>query len=239
VLGVDERRDAALLLCVGRDGEGEGGLAAGFRAKDLDDAPARDALAAQGQVEGERAGTERYASSSIFMIAPLPNVFSICDSVRSSAFFFSLSMGGTAGAFLAGAGDSPPLGSTTLLSGLLSDVRAERDPLVSTSGMTPTFLCRAATAGTGAGHRAAVTGRALLGRRGSNPQHTLNGHDSGWRRRRTRGQRWQYTKTQTTVKGYVRGIFTKDRTAIGGTLCCQKKQRPPRGGRWTGGLTPA
>ena len=55
VLGVDEGGDAAALLGVGDDVQGEGGLARALRAEDLDDAPARQALAAEGQVEGDRA----------------------------------------------------------------------------------------------------------------------------------------------------------------------------------------
>ncbi len=56
VLGVDERRDAAALLGVGDGVEGEGGLAGGLRPVDLDDAAAREAADAEGDVEGDRPG---------------------------------------------------------------------------------------------------------------------------------------------------------------------------------------
>ena len=56
MLGVDERGQAARLLGVGDDVQHEGGLAGGFRAKDLDHASARNATHAQRQVHGQRAG---------------------------------------------------------------------------------------------------------------------------------------------------------------------------------------
>ena len=56
MLGVDEGADSAGLLRL-RDGvQGEGGLARGLGAEDLDDAAARQAAHAQGQVETHRAG---------------------------------------------------------------------------------------------------------------------------------------------------------------------------------------
>ena len=58
VLGVDEGRDAARFLGAGDDGQGEGGLAGGFGAEDLDDPPAGDAASAEGEVEGEGAGRD-------------------------------------------------------------------------------------------------------------------------------------------------------------------------------------
>ena len=56
VLGVDEGRDAAGLLGLGDDVQGEGGLAGGLRAVDLDDAAARHAADAERDVEGDGAG---------------------------------------------------------------------------------------------------------------------------------------------------------------------------------------
>ena len=56
VLGVDERRDAAGLLRVGDRVEGDGRLARGLRAVDLDDAPARQTADAERDVEGDRPG---------------------------------------------------------------------------------------------------------------------------------------------------------------------------------------
>src|SRR5205085_1084217 len=56
VLGVDERRDAALLLHVGDGVQREGGFAARLRAVDLDDAAARVAADAEREVEADRAG---------------------------------------------------------------------------------------------------------------------------------------------------------------------------------------
>ena len=58
MLGVDEGRLAAALLGLGDDVEGQGGLAGGLGAVDLDDPPAREAADAQGQVEGDRAGRD-------------------------------------------------------------------------------------------------------------------------------------------------------------------------------------
>jgi hypothetical protein len=56
VLGIDEGGHAAGLLGVGEDGQREGGFTGGFRAEDLDDASAGDALAAQREIEREGAG---------------------------------------------------------------------------------------------------------------------------------------------------------------------------------------
>ena len=56
VLGVDERRLAAELLRLGDEVVDHGGLARGLRAEDLDDAAARDAADAEGDVEGQRPG---------------------------------------------------------------------------------------------------------------------------------------------------------------------------------------
>ena len=56
VLGVNERGQPAGLLGVGDDMEHEGGFAGGFRAENLDHAPARDAADAQRQVHRQRAG---------------------------------------------------------------------------------------------------------------------------------------------------------------------------------------
>ena len=59
VLGVDEGADAAVLLGLGDDVQGERGLAGGFRPVDLDDAAARQAADAERDVEAERAGGDR------------------------------------------------------------------------------------------------------------------------------------------------------------------------------------
>ena len=56
VLGVDEGGDAAGLLGLGDDVQGERGLAARFGAEDFDDAAAGNALAAEGDVERQAAG---------------------------------------------------------------------------------------------------------------------------------------------------------------------------------------
>jgi hypothetical protein len=58
VLGVDERRDAAGLLGVGDGVQRYGRFARALRSVDLDDAPARQAADAQGDVEGDRAGRD-------------------------------------------------------------------------------------------------------------------------------------------------------------------------------------
>ena len=58
VLGVDEGGQAAGLLGLGDDLEGERRLARGFRAEDLDDAAARDAADAERGVDRERAGRD-------------------------------------------------------------------------------------------------------------------------------------------------------------------------------------
>jgi hypothetical protein len=58
VLGVDERAHPAGPLGLGDRVERERGLARRLRAVDLDDAPARQAAAAQGDVEGDRAGRD-------------------------------------------------------------------------------------------------------------------------------------------------------------------------------------
>ena len=84
VLGVDERGDAARLLGLGHHVQGQRRLAARFRAEDLDDAAARNALAAQGDVQRQAAGgnaRDRPAlSAPRGMMAPSPNCFSICCS---------------------------------------------------------------------------------------------------------------------------------------------------------------
>ena len=59
VLGVDEGADAALLLLLGDDVEGEGGLARAFRAVDLDDPALGQAADAERDVEADRAGRDR------------------------------------------------------------------------------------------------------------------------------------------------------------------------------------
>ena len=56
VLGVDERRLAAELLRLGDEVVDHGRLARGLRTEDLDDAAARDAADAEGDVERQRAG---------------------------------------------------------------------------------------------------------------------------------------------------------------------------------------
>ena len=56
VLGVDEGGEAAGLLGLGDDLQGDGGLAGGLRAEDLDDAAAGNAADAEGGVEGDGAG---------------------------------------------------------------------------------------------------------------------------------------------------------------------------------------
>ena len=66
VFGVDDRRDAARFLGLGRDVQGQRRLAAGFRAEDLDDPSARNALAAQGDVQRQAArGNARDRPASI------------------------------------------------------------------------------------------------------------------------------------------------------------------------------
>src|SRR5262249_43113776 len=59
VLGVDEGRDAAALLRLGDQLEGERRLARRLRAVDLDHASARDAADTERNVESERAGRQR------------------------------------------------------------------------------------------------------------------------------------------------------------------------------------
>ena len=59
VLGVDVGADAAVALRLGHDVHGEGGLARGLRAEDLDDPAAGQAADAEGEVERERAGGDR------------------------------------------------------------------------------------------------------------------------------------------------------------------------------------
>ena len=85
VLGVDEGRDAAGPLGLGDDVQGERRLAARFRAKDLDDAAAGNALPAQGDVERQAAGRDPVdlvrPSAPSGMIAPSPNSFSIWATV--------------------------------------------------------------------------------------------------------------------------------------------------------------
>ena len=59
VLGIDEGADAALLLRLGQDLESQRGLAGRLRPVDLDDAAARQAADAEGDVEAERACRQR------------------------------------------------------------------------------------------------------------------------------------------------------------------------------------
>ena len=59
VLGVDEAADAAALLRLGDDVQGQRGLARGFRPEDLDDAAARQSADAEREVEADRAGGDR------------------------------------------------------------------------------------------------------------------------------------------------------------------------------------
>jgi hypothetical protein len=57
VFGIDEGGGAAELRWhFGNDLEGEGGFAGGFRAVDFDDATARQAADAEGDVQAQRAG---------------------------------------------------------------------------------------------------------------------------------------------------------------------------------------
>ena len=67
MLGVDEGGDAAGLLGFGDDVQGEGGLAGGFGAEDLDDAAAGDAAAAEGDVEARRAGGDAVDRSAMLV----------------------------------------------------------------------------------------------------------------------------------------------------------------------------
>ena len=60
MLGVDERCGAAGALCLAGHRQGQGGLAARFRAVDLDDAAARETAGADGGVDGQRAGRDRF-----------------------------------------------------------------------------------------------------------------------------------------------------------------------------------
>ena len=59
MLGVDERADAATPLRFRDHVVDEGRLARGFRAEDLDDAPARQAADSQREVERKRPGRDR------------------------------------------------------------------------------------------------------------------------------------------------------------------------------------
>ena len=82
VLGVDVGADAAVALGLGHDVHGEGGLARGLRAVDLDDPATGQAADAEGEVEGQGARWRwprcpSSAFSPIFMTAPLPNCFSM------------------------------------------------------------------------------------------------------------------------------------------------------------------
>ena len=56
MLGVNERRESAAFLRVGDDVQHERGFAGRFRPENFDDAAARDAADAQGEVQRERAG---------------------------------------------------------------------------------------------------------------------------------------------------------------------------------------
>ncbi len=56
MLGVDDGGDAPAALRLSGDGERESGLTGGFRAEDLDDSAAGDALAAEGKVQRDGAG---------------------------------------------------------------------------------------------------------------------------------------------------------------------------------------
>ncbi len=95
MLGVDERGDAARFLGLGDHVQGQRGLAARFGAKDLDDAAAGNALAAEGQVERQAAGGDALEcgdprSPPSGMIDPSPNCFSIAATVlRSSSLMTS------------------------------------------------------------------------------------------------------------------------------------------------------
>ncbi len=60
VLGVDERRQAAVLLRLGNDLQGQRGLAGRFRPEDLDDATARQAADAERVVDADRAGRDGF-----------------------------------------------------------------------------------------------------------------------------------------------------------------------------------
>ena len=64
VLGVDEGGEAAGLLGLGDDVQGEGRLAARLGAEDLDDAAPREPAHAEGQVERQRAGGDRRRPSA-------------------------------------------------------------------------------------------------------------------------------------------------------------------------------
>src|SRR5215211_4645938 len=58
VLGVDEGGEASCSLRLGDDVQGEGRLAAGLGAEDLDDTTPRDPADAEGEVEGQGAGRD-------------------------------------------------------------------------------------------------------------------------------------------------------------------------------------
>ena len=58
MLRIDDRRDTARLLCLGAHVQGNGGLTARLRAKDLDDPPAWQADPTEGQVHRKRARTD-------------------------------------------------------------------------------------------------------------------------------------------------------------------------------------
>jgi hypothetical protein len=82
VFGVDEGGGAAELLHLGDDLQGQGGLAGGFRAVDLDHPAARQAADAEGDVQAQRAGGDDLdvafdLAVAQRMIEPLPNCFSI------------------------------------------------------------------------------------------------------------------------------------------------------------------
>ena len=94
MLGIDERGDAAGLLGLGDDVQGERRLAAGFGAEDFDDAAAGNALAAQGDVERQAAGGNAFdghetVSPPSGMIEPSPNCFSMAATVLRSSGLFS------------------------------------------------------------------------------------------------------------------------------------------------------
>ena len=89
VFGVDEGGDAAGLLGLGDHVQGERGLAARFGAEDFDDAAARKALAAEGDVERQAAGRDAFDRRSLSapsgMIEPSPNCFSMAATVLRSS----------------------------------------------------------------------------------------------------------------------------------------------------------
>ncbi len=103
VLRIDVGGDATHLLDVGREMEGERGLARGLRAVDLGDAAAGNTADPGGRVEidgpgGDGGHLDPGESAPIRMMAPLPSCFSIWEMASPSALRRSASRRVTSGA---------------------------------------------------------------------------------------------------------------------------------------------